>query len=121
MTAGIVIQDDSEIQNAVLASVLRAAGHHVRTCTSLPVALRLCREEGVQLALVELVLRHGNGYSQAGFLQRRTGVPAALLLSRQQPAESRWARARGLCGVVHRPRPEAALQQSVAAILERLP
>lgn len=120
MKAGIVILDDSMIQNAVLVSVLRAAGHPAEACTSLPAALRLCREQLPRLVLVELVLRQGNGYSQASFLQRRTGVPAALMVSRQQPAEVRWARARGLCGVLPRPRPDEAVQQSVAAILHRL-
>ncbi|MGM0633609.1 MAG: hypothetical protein ACQETO_10630, partial [Pseudomonadota bacterium] len=83
----ILILDDSPTQNAVLAAVLRAGGHTVATTTSLTGALRQCQAHRPRLALVELVWRQGNGYSRAAFLQRRTGVAAALMVSRQQPAE----------------------------------
>lgn len=115
--AGIVILDDSPARNAVLGAVLRAGGHRVETATTLPGALRLCRQSDPALVLVELVLRRGNGYSLAGFLQRRTGVPAALMVSRQQAAEIRWAEARGLCGVLTRPRPVSVMQHCVAGLL----
>lgn len=116
----IMILDDSPTQNAALATVLKSAGYRVATATSLSGALWQCREHRPRLALVELVLRRGNGYSRAAFLQRRTGVPVALMVSRQQPAEARWALARGLCGVVMRPRPVQATRQSVCRILQRL-
>lgn len=115
--AGIVILDDSPARNAVLRGVLSADGHAVAAATTLPGALRLCREVAPALVLVELVLRRGNGYSLAGFLQRRTGVPAALMVSRQQAAEVRWARARGLAGVLARPRPVRVMQRGVAELL----
>ncbi len=116
----IMILDDSPTQNALLAAVLRAGGHRVVTTTSLTGALRQCRHHRPRLVLVELVLRQGNGYSRAAFLQRRTGVAVALMVSRQQPAESRWALARGLCGVVERPRPAEAMRYSVDEVLQRL-
>lgn len=115
--AGIVILDDSPARNAVLSGVLRAEGHCVEAATTLPGALRLCRSHRPALVLVELVLRRGNGYSMAGFLQRRTGVPAVLMVSRQQQAEIRWARARGLAGVLVRPRPVQVMQRCVAGLL----
>ncbi|MEX1199015.1 MAG: response regulator [Pseudohongiellaceae bacterium] len=115
--AGIVVVDDSPARNAVLSAMLRAAGHRVETAATLPGALRQCRCTEPALVLVELLLRHGNGYSLAGFLQRRTGVPAALMVSRQQAAEIRWARARGLAGVLTRPRPVAVMQNRVAELL----
>lgn len=119
--AGIVIVDDSPARNAVLSGMLRAAGHRVEAATTLPGALRLCRHNDAALMLVELVLRRGNGYSLACFLQRRTGVPAALMVSRQQAAESHWAKARGLCGVLVRPRPVSATQRCVAGLLAARP
>lgn len=119
--AAIVILDDSPARNIVLSGMLRAACHHVETATTLPGALRLCRHNGPALVLVELVLRQGNGYSAACFLQRRTGVPAALMVSRQQTAEIRWAKARGLSGVLERPRPVAVIQDSVTGLLAAQP
>ena len=107
--AGIVIRDDSPLQFAMLESVLGEAGHQAYAAADLTTALRCCREQAVDLLLVELLLQRGNGYSQAAFLQRRTGVPAALMVSRQQAAELRWAERRGLYAVIHRPRPPALL------------
>lgn len=115
--AGIVIRDDSALQSAVLEEVLCAAGHQAYPAPDLPAALRQCREQAVDLLLVELLLQRGNGYSQAAFLQRRTGVPAALLVSRQQPAELRWAERRGLYAVIHRPRPPALLLRAIEQVL----
>lgn len=117
LMAGIVIRDDSPLQFAVLDQVLRAAGHRAYPAPDLPAALRQCREQSVDLLLVELLLQRGNGYSQAAFLQRRTGVPAALMVSRQQPAELRWAERRGLYAVISRPRPPALLLRAIEQVL----
>lgn len=117
--AGIVILDDSFARNAVLGAMLRAAGHRVETATTVPEALRLCCRSHPDLVLVELMLRRGNGYSLAGFLQRRTGVASALMVSRQQAAEVRWAKARGLAGVLVRPRPAQITQGCIDDLLAR--
>lgn len=114
--ARIMILDDSTLQARCLKQLLESAGHEVACAANLMAARRLLRNFQPRLALVELVLWRGNGFSLASALGSEA-VITVLMSARHQPADWHWARVRGIDHVLARPQPQAEILSMVELFL----
>ena len=119
MMAAILIVDDSVTQNACMQLLLGSTGHHVICVTSINEARIFCERNPVELSLVELLLFENNGFEIAPELQKITGAPVVLMLSRLLEADVIWAGAQGISNFLYRPcTPETRLEL-VAGLVPR--
>jgi len=113
----IMILDDSDLQSRCLQQVLESADYQVVCVRHLMAARRLMRSFQPDLALIELGLWQGNGFSVAAALGNERMI-TVLMSARHQPADRYWARIRGIDHVLARPQPRAELLSMVAGYLD---
>lgn len=103
MMATVLIVDDSATQNACMQLLLGSIGHNVSCVNSINEARVFCERNPVNLSLVELLLFKNNGFEIAPELQKITGAPAVLMLSRRLDADVIWAEAQQIRNFLYRP------------------
>ena len=77
----ILLVDDNEDAAAMLAEILRAAGHDVRTAAAGPPALEVAKEFRPELAVLDIGLPAMDGYELAARLLLQLGPPAPVLFA----------------------------------------
>jgi signal transduction histidine kinase len=77
----ILLVDDNEDAAAMLAEILRAAGHDVRTAADGPAALDLAKEFRPELAVLDIGLPAMDGYELGNRLLLQLGPPAPVLFA----------------------------------------
>ncbi|MEC8860486.1 MAG: response regulator [Pseudomonadota bacterium] len=108
----ILLIDDNQHTRLATTELLQDQGWAVVAADTLQAARRHLVSAGRKLqlpdlCLVELVLRRGNGFTAGALLARHwrdriSAVPTLLISDRLQSADTAWARARGMSGVVSR-------------------
>ena len=108
----ILLIDDNQHTRLATTELLQDQGWAVVAADTLQAARRQLVSAGRKLqlpdlCLVELVLRRGNGFTAGALLARHwrdriNAVPTLLISDRLQSADTAWARARGMSGVVSR-------------------
>jgi two-component system, OmpR family, phosphate regulon response regulator PhoB len=117
--ATILIVDDSPAQNAFMELLLSNAGHHVVCADTVNEARIICEHQAVDLSLAELLLFRNNGFEIAPELQKITGAPAVLMLSRRLEADLIWAQARQIKHFLYRPWDPALVLNLVNTLLSQ--
>jgi two-component system OmpR family response regulator len=77
----ILLVDDNEDAAAMLAEILRAAGHDVRTAADGPAALEVAKEFRPELAVLDIGLPAMDGYELGNRLLLQLGPPAPVLFA----------------------------------------
>jgi signal transduction histidine kinase len=77
----ILLVDDNEDAAAMLAEILRAAGHDVRTAVDGPAALEVAKEFRPELAVLDIGLPAMDGYELGSRLLLQLGPPAPVLFA----------------------------------------
>jgi CheY-like chemotaxis protein len=77
----ILLVDDNEDAVAMLAEILRAAGHDVRTAADGPAALEVAKEFRPELAVLDIGLPAMDGYELGARLLLQLGPPAPVLFA----------------------------------------
>lgn len=115
--ARILLIDDSPLQQLCMTRVLQALSHEV-TCHADPGdAIRKSKPDTIDVVLVELLLRRGNGF-ETGLQLREAGYSRVLLLTAvYRETDEIWAQALGICGVITRPLPPERLQERIATTM----
>jgi len=119
MMATILIVDDSATQNACMQLLLSGIGHRVSCVNSINEARIFCEHNPVELSLVELLLFKNNGFEIAPELQKITGAPAVLMLSRRLEADKIWAGAQRIKNFLYRPCAPETCMNLVATLLRQ--
>lgn len=79
---------------------------------------RQARQFSSGVVLVELVQSSVNGFELAAALSRQSRFPVVLLSGREQPADTAWARARGIHFIFNRRHGLHALLQYIRCLLD---
>lgn len=118
----IVVAEDQQEEGKELARLLRSLGHEVFTATDGLKAVQLCREEGPQVAFIDLLLPGLNGFEVARQVRGRPGAPLlAAITGLHNPAAEQVARAVGFVASLRKPYSIDDLRAVLAALSDGKP
>ena len=116
--ARIMLIDDSPLQLLCMSRILQALSHDVVCHADPGEAMQRSNRDEIDLVLIELLMRTGNGF-EAGLQLREAGYLRVLLLtSVYRETDEIWAQSLGICGVITRPLPPQQLQERIATTVQ---
>lgn len=117
--ARILLIDDSPLQLLGMSRILQALGHEVSSRTGPQESVLVSSPEAIDLVLIELLMRTGNGF-EAALQLREAGYSRVLLLTGvYRETDAIWAQSLGICGVITRPLPREQLQKRIEMSLHQ--
>lgn len=115
--ARILLIDDSPLQLLCMTRILQALRHEVVCHPDPREAVLTSSHEEIDLAMIELLMRTGNGFETALQLREAGYTRVLLLTGVSRETDEIWSQALGICGVITRPLPQQQLQERIATTL----
>jgi twitching motility two-component system response regulator PilH len=106
MKRNILVVDDSPTDRVNLESILRAAGHKVRTAKSGTEAMEKVGEEVPDAIFLDVIMPEMDGYRTCRQLRKNEAtkdVPIFFVTSKKEEADKMWAMRQGCNGYLVKP------------------